>query len=266
MHPRQDRLAPGAGPGVRHRRRAKTAVLTGTRRSEAVGSFGYTAHPSGRVTPDPAWVAANIRTETVPLLGDVTCHRVMLPQLRAALTEVVEAGLAGSIHPDEYAGCYYPRFIAYDPAKGLSLHSWGIAVDLNTRGNQRGTVGEIDRQVVSIFKKWGFSWGGDWNYTDPMHFELASVIVRAGLNQRADGAPAAYSRLKEGGHGRPRPRMPAPSNDAGKYARLPDPIRAEDMITSSEASSPGGEGRLLARGRVDAAGDRRRLRLLTPAW
>ncbi|RYU10287.1 M15 family metallopeptidase [Nocardioides iriomotensis] len=155
---------------------AKTAVLTGTSAAEAVGSFRYTAHPSGRITPDPAWVAANIRTEQVPLLGNVTCHRVMIPQLRAALEEVVSRGLGPAIHPDEYAGCYYPRFIGYDPAKGLSLHSWGIAVDLNTPGNQRGTVGEMDRDVVAIFKKWGFAWGGDWNYTDPMHFELASVV------------------------------------------------------------------------------------------
>jgi hypothetical protein len=155
---------------------AKTAVLTGTSAAEAVGSFRYTAHPSGRVTPDPAWVAANIRTEPVPLLGNVTCHRVMIPQLRAALEEVVSRGLAWAIHPDEYGGCYYPRFIGYDPAKGLSLHSWGIAVDLNTPGNQRGTVGEMNRDVVAIFKKWGFAWGGDWNYTDPMHFELASIV------------------------------------------------------------------------------------------
>jgi hypothetical protein len=154
----------------------QTAVLTGTTAADAVGSFSYTPHADGRITPDPAWVAANIRTEQVPILGAVTCHKVMLPQLRAALSEVVARGLADKIHPDEYAGCYYPRYIGYDPAKGLSLHSWGIAVDLNVAGNQRGTVGEMDRQVVQIFKKWGFAWGGDWNYTDPMHFELASIV------------------------------------------------------------------------------------------
>ena len=154
----------------------QTAVLAGTSAADAVGSFRYTAHPSGRITPDQGWVDANIRTEEVPLLGQVTCHKVMLVQLRAALSEVVRSGLADEIHPDEYAGCYFPRFIGYDPAKGLSLHSWGIAVDLNVPGNLRGTVGEMDRGVVAIFKKWGFAWGGDWNYTDPMHFELASIV------------------------------------------------------------------------------------------
>ncbi len=42
-------------------------------------------------------------------------------------------------------------------------------------GNQRGTVGEMDRDVVAIFKYWGFGWGGDWRYTDPMHFELNQI-------------------------------------------------------------------------------------------
>ena len=131
---------------------------------------------SGTVTPDAGWVRSYIRTEQVPILGAVTCNKGMIPQLRAALSEVVDRGLADKIHPGEYAGCYYPRFIANDPAKGLSLHSWGIAVDLNVPGNQRGTAGLMDRRVVAIFKRWGFAWGGDWHYTDPMHFEMASVV------------------------------------------------------------------------------------------
>jgi hypothetical protein len=154
----------------------QTAVLSGSSVPAAVGTFTYTPHADGTVTPDAAWVSGYIRRERVPLLGTVTCNKGMLPQLRAALTEVVRRGLADEIHPGEYAGCYYPRFIARDPSKGLSLHSWGIAVDLNVPGNQRGTLGEMDRRVVDIFKRWGFAWGGDWNYTDPMHFEMAEVV------------------------------------------------------------------------------------------
>ncbi|MBD8868063.1 M15 family metallopeptidase [Nocardioides donggukensis] len=152
----------------------QTAFLTGGSVSQAVGSFSYRALGGGRIAPDPAWVAANIRTERVPILGSVTCHRAVLPQLRSALSEVVERGLADTINPGEYAGCYYPRFIA--GSTKLSLHSFGIALDLNTPGNQRGTVGEMDRTVVSIFKSWGFAWGGDWNYTDPMHFEMNAIV------------------------------------------------------------------------------------------
>src|SRR5512139_824727 len=151
-------------------------LVTGGSLAEAVGTFSYRWFADGTVAPDPDWVAANIRTETVPILGSVTGHRVLFPQLRAALREVVARGLADEIHPEEFGGCYVPRFIGHDPSKGLSLHTWGIAVDLNVPGNQRGVAGDIDRDVVAIFKKWGFAWGGDWNYTDPMHFELAQIV------------------------------------------------------------------------------------------
>ena len=154
----------------------QTAFLTGGNVAAAVGSFSYRANPDGTVLPDPAWVRANIRTEVMPIIGSVTGHRVMLPQLRAALSEVVTRGLADKIHT--YDGCYVPRFIAKDPSRGLSFHTFGTAIDLNAATNYRGIPGDIDRTVVAIFKRWGFAWGGDWNYTDPMHFELAEARGR----------------------------------------------------------------------------------------
>ncbi|RYP88784.1 M15 family peptidase [Nocardioides guangzhouensis] len=153
---------------------AQTAIPTGGSVARAIGSFSYRLAGGNRISPDPSWVAANIRTEQVPILGAVTCHKVMLPQLRAALTDVVDAGLADRIHPGEFAGCYYPRFIA--GTTSLSNHAFGIALDLNVPGNQRGTVGEMDRTVVAIFKRWGFAWGGDWRWTDPMHFEMNALV------------------------------------------------------------------------------------------
>jgi hypothetical protein len=180
-------LRRAAGPGVtlqilalEFNTQVQTAVLTGASVNQAVGTFSYTPHPDGTVTPDSRWVHAYIRTEKVPIVGSVTCNKGMLPQLRAALAEVVQRGLADKIHPSQYGGCYYPRYIAHDPAKGLSLHTWGIAIDLNVPENQRGTAGQMDRQVVQIFKRWGFAWGGDWHYTDPMHFELAKIVRAAG--------------------------------------------------------------------------------------
>ena len=151
----------------------QTAFLTGGSVAAAVGSFSYRANPDGTVVPDPKWVAANIRTEVMPIIGRVTGHRVMLPQLRAALNNIVARGLSSKIHT--YDGCYVPRFIAHNPARGLSFHTFGTAIDLNASTNYRGIPGDIDRTVVAIFKHWGFNWGGDWNYTDPMHFELAQL-------------------------------------------------------------------------------------------
>ncbi|MSZ76687.1 MAG: M15 family peptidase [Actinobacteria bacterium] len=151
----------------------QTAYVIGTI-ADAVGTFNYTVLGGGRIAPDPAWVASHIVTAAVPILGSVTCNVAIIPQLRAALEEIVQRGLADAIHVGEYAGCYYPRFIAGTTT--LSNHSFGLALDLNVPGNLRGTVGEMDRTVVSIFEKWGFAWGGRWRYTDPMHFELSRLV------------------------------------------------------------------------------------------
>lgn len=158
----------GLDPGAQ-----QVAVVVGAT-ADAVGTYTYTVLDGGRVAPDPEWVSNHISTEQVPILGTVTCNRLLFPQLRAALQEVVDRGLAGKIHPDEYAGCFYPRFIA--GSTKLSNHAFGLALDLNVPGNGRGSVGAIDRTVVAVFKKWGFAWGGDWGYTDPMHFEMNALV------------------------------------------------------------------------------------------
>ncbi|MET3962282.1 hypothetical protein ABIE44_002216 [Marmoricola sp. OAE513] len=142
----------------------------------AVGSFSYTINPDGSVNPDPRWISQYIRTERVPILGNVTCSKAMLPQLRAALAEIAASDLADEINPGEYGGCYVPRFIGSDPTRGLSLHTWGLAVDLNVPGNLRGTAGTMDPRIVQIFNRWGFAWGGTWRDPDPMHFELAQLM------------------------------------------------------------------------------------------
>jgi hypothetical protein len=154
----------------------QSAVLTGGSVARAVGSFTYTANPNGSVNPDSGWIRQYIRTEKVPILGYVTCNKAMIPQLRGALNTIVQRGLASKINASQYGGCYVPRFIASDPSQGLSFHTWGTAIDLNVPGNQRGTAGTMDRTVVQIFQDWGFNWGGSWQYTDPMHFELARIV------------------------------------------------------------------------------------------
>ena len=153
----------------------QTAFLTGGSVAAVVGTFNYSIlGDSGRIAPEESWVESHISTEPVPILSSMTCNRAMFPQLREALREIVDKELADEIDPGEYAGCYYPRFIAGSTA--LSNHSFGLAFDINVPGNQRGTVGEMDPAVVSILKKWGFAWGGDWGYTDPMHFEMNAVV------------------------------------------------------------------------------------------
>jgi hypothetical protein len=151
------------------------ARLTGGEAAEDLGAFSYRYFADGTIEPDARWVRDNIRTEVVPVMGRVTCHRLMLPQLRGALQEVEDAGLAGTLKT--YSGCYVPRFIERDPGGSISLHTWGIAIDMDAATNYRGIRGTMDSRVVEIFKRWGFAWGGDWQYTDPMHFELKTILT-----------------------------------------------------------------------------------------
>lgn len=71
---------------------------------------------------------------------------------------------------------------------GKSLHSWGIAVDINPESNpyQPGNYGppqsDIPIQIVNIFKKYGFAWGGDWpGERDPMHFEWYGAEINGSV-------------------------------------------------------------------------------------
>jgi D-alanyl-D-alanine carboxypeptidase len=120
---------------------------------------------------EPGWRSAHIKTDAVPILGNVTCHRRLFRQLRGALTEVRDRGLAHLIDPGDYAGCYYPRYVSAAVGARISRHTWGIALDINASRNPYGSTPTQDRRLVRIMRKWGFAWGGTWPTPDGMHFE-----------------------------------------------------------------------------------------------
>lgn len=158
-------------PFLRHGHLVKPQLLV----KKAFGEFRLRP-TSGRSIDIPnRWESRHMRSDRVPLLGRVRCHKKVFPQLRRALRELRREGKSGTI--DSYSGCYVPRFISsYDgygigPAKRLSRHAWGIALDINAPANRFGTRGNQPRALVRTFKKWGFGWGGRWAVPDPMHFE-----------------------------------------------------------------------------------------------
>jgi D-alanyl-D-alanine carboxypeptidase-like protein len=160
------RIVDGAGP-VGPARPAQLKVLFG---EPAV------ALPYGNdwVRLDPAFVRRYIVTRRVPILGAVTCHRKMIPPLRAALGELARRGLSRLVNPGDYAGCYAPRRI--QPRGQLSLHAWGVAIDLNASANPFMGRSRQDRRLVRTMVRHGFTWGGDWpTRPDPMHFELRTL-------------------------------------------------------------------------------------------
>ena len=136
------------------------------------GEFAARPIPGDRLIEiDESWQARNIRRATLPVLGEVVCHRSLIPQLRAAMTEVVARDLGYTIQPEQYAGCFGARFISAGPRHRLSHHAWGIAVDINASENPTGIRPNLDRRLVNVMREHGFTWGGDWLVPDGMHFE-----------------------------------------------------------------------------------------------
>jgi len=147
------------------------AVLPLTMIKEAFGEFSARPSPGGAIEIDPTWRRENIVTSTVPLIGRVTCHRLLFPQLRSALDAVRAAGVGDEIDAGQFAGCFNARFIGRDPDGRLSHHSWGIALDVNALENPTGARPRLSSDVVEILERYGFTWGGRWLVPDGMHFE-----------------------------------------------------------------------------------------------
>ena len=160
--------APGDTPYFRH----GDAVLPPVRIKLLFGEFQARPRPDepGFLTLDPAWVRRNIDTQRVPLLGRVTCHVALFPQVRGVVRDLIEAGLRDTIK--SFSGCFAPRHINAIPTAGLSHHSWGIALDINVQqGNLFGQTPHQDPRMVEAFEDWGFVWGGIFITPDGMHFE-----------------------------------------------------------------------------------------------
>lgn len=151
--------------------------FTGTSAQKAIGSFTFTVNPDGTINQDRKWIAEHLQTARMPIIGTVRCHKLMIPQLEAALEDLQAQGLGHLIIPAQAGRCYQPRFVAKDPVNhALSKHAWGLAIDLNVNDNPEGSKPTIDPRAVAILEKWGFRWGGRWTKPDGMHFELAAVL------------------------------------------------------------------------------------------
>jgi hypothetical protein len=95
---------------------------------------------------------------------------------------IADAGLDDQIRT--CAGTFVPRHKGRNPARGLSVHSWGIAIDLNAQWNAYGTAPAAlgnhgsTRELIPLFEAEGFAWGGYFeplSICDGMHFELARL-------------------------------------------------------------------------------------------
>jgi len=140
---------------------------------EIKANFGHIAWDEaggGNITITNDWAKDNIITVDLPVVGRQAIHKKLKLVFEAVLNEIVAKGLDGEILQ---FGTWCPRHKMHDPNKGLSTHSWGIACDVNWATNMPGRVGDMNRDIIAVFEKHGFEWGGRWNYRDDMHFQYA---------------------------------------------------------------------------------------------
>lgn len=152
------------------------STISTARTKEALGEPWYRVESDGTITMHPQWIEANLTDGRILLDPTIRiwarCHVEVVGDLSAALADVAAAGLAAEIdvaNANTYGGCYAPR---YTHTSGyLSRHTYAMALDTNTVSNCQGCRPRIHCDVVRIFRRHGFAWGGNFRVPDGMHFE-----------------------------------------------------------------------------------------------
>lgn len=166
-------------------------MLTNKQIKEIFGDFDYVeSRPKGAIKITGDWVKNNIvQVNLAPYIKDhdIHCgnrpwngrmyvHKLIKKSLIGVFADLQKKDLIKYILT--FDGSFVPRHLIWNPKKGLSLHSYGIAMDFNCAHNGYGVVppkvGKIGslRLLVPIFNEHGFVWGGNFKTPDGMHFQI----------------------------------------------------------------------------------------------
>ncbi len=99
------------------------------------------------------------------------CNKLMIGPLMQAFSNIIDRGLIDELKT--WDGCFNVR--KKRGLKSMSLHSWGIAIDINAAWNGLGNEPTMSNRLVKCFTDCGFEWGGTWTRKDGMHFQLRSI-------------------------------------------------------------------------------------------
>jgi len=102
----------------------------------------------------------------------IYCNKDLVKPLEQAFKNLIERNFVKELKT--WDGCFNIR-----KKRGLasmSLHSWGIAIDVNAAWNGLGKTPVLSAGFVKCFTDDGFDWGGTWkNRPDGMHFQLSRI-------------------------------------------------------------------------------------------
>jgi len=115
-------------------------------------------------------VPADLEIGVIP--KRIYCNLDLVGPLRQVFINLVSRGYAES-ELLTWDGCFNIRQTT--GGGSWSLHSWGIAIDLNAFANGYGKKPQLSAGFVECFTSAGFDWGGEWRIPDGMHFQLSKI-------------------------------------------------------------------------------------------
>lgn len=102
-------------------------------------------------------------------VSHIYCNKDFAPHLLAALSNIKNASLDSELMT--FDGCFEIRDVRAAPGT-VSCHSYAMAIDINAYENQMGHPTSFSPEFLKCWADAGFTWGGNFRRTDPMHFTL----------------------------------------------------------------------------------------------
>lgn len=99
------------------------------------------------------------------------CNKDIIPHLELAFRNLISRGYVEELKT--FDGCFNIR--KQRGASSQSIHSWGLAIDVNAAWNGLGRNPVLSSGFVNCFRDAGFDWGGTWKRKDGMHFQLSKL-------------------------------------------------------------------------------------------
>lgn len=116
-------------------------------------------------------VPADINASITTIPNKIYCNKDLVLPLEAAFRNIIQRNLVPQFKT--WDGCFNIR--NKRGLSSLSLHSWGLAIDINAAWNQLNKQPTMSKELVSCFTEVGFDWGGAWTRPDGMHFQLSKI-------------------------------------------------------------------------------------------
>ncbi|HWR21114.1 MAG TPA: M15 family metallopeptidase [Verrucomicrobiae bacterium] len=138
--------------------------------AQCLTRFGDPTDERQRLAFESKWMTLWVPPPGIPALPRrIYCHKWLMPRLIDFYERVEDAGIKDQIRT--WDGCFNVR--QKRGATSLSMHSWGLAFDINAAWNRFGEPSTMSHELVACIELAGLDWGGRWRKPDSMHGQLA---------------------------------------------------------------------------------------------